>query len=508
MHSDNRTLSIECPKFSDSKDETDESKQESLMEFTEYLNKLAADPNVWRNQTFLEFCEVSSVTFSLRGCVIYKEGIINKRSGGRYMEEEKFGSSIRNICRGWSKRWFVITDQYLVFNTDSLDKEPNECMLIDNNFHVIYGVHQTGDKLGMIVINNRRKLELRAHDAFELTTWLRAFKTAIINNGLQSRIIRKYDSFSPDRPDNHVEFFADGHDYFTRLYDELMKAERQIFITDWWITPEIYLKRPVNFDDPDKDQYRLDNVLGSLAKRGVKIYILIWKEVEIGGQLYNFSRHSMELFASQSKNINVIRHPNTLISFWSHHEKICVIDQKKAFVGGIDICMGRYDLHSHPLKDYPDENGNVLFPGMDYSNSRTKDFSTVDQYQKELIDRKTQPRMPWHDLHLFVDGQSAQDLGFHFIEYWNNARNEIKVYGDQDVFLWPIENLNDALDKARGRHIDGSVDDLLDFDDNEEYGVIGKDYIEYLLDDADEDVTLDKGVADIGKFGFIFWRNI
>jgi phospholipase D1/2 len=29
-----------------------------------------------------------------------------------------------------------------------------------------------------------------------------------------------------------------------------------------------------------------------------------------------------------------------------------VIDQKIGFVGGIDLCYGRYDISSHPIFDY------------------------------------------------------------------------------------------------------------------------------------------------------------
>lgn len=36
-------------------------------------------------------------------------------------------------------------------------------------------------------------------------------------------------------------------------------------------------------------------------------------------------------------------HPNGGVLLWSHHEKMVVIDQKIAFVGGIDLCFGRWD---------------------------------------------------------------------------------------------------------------------------------------------------------------------
>lgn len=48
----------------------------------------------------------------------------------------------------------------------------------------------------------------------------------------------------------------------------------------------------------------------------------------------------------------VLRHPLRIIpSYWSHHEKICIIDDKFGFIGGLDLCYGRYDTHDHPLFD-------------------------------------------------------------------------------------------------------------------------------------------------------------
>jgi phospholipase D1/2 len=45
--------------------------------------------------------------------------------------------------------------------------------------------------------------------------------------------------------------------------------------------------------------------------------------------------------------LKVIRHPDHYPSsgvfLWSHHEKTVIIDQKIAFVGGIDLCFGRWD---------------------------------------------------------------------------------------------------------------------------------------------------------------------
>lgn len=156
---------------------------------------------------------------------------------------------------------------------------------------------------------------------------------------------------------NYVKHFIDGKDYFSTLHAELSKAEKEVFITDWWLTPELYLKRPVSFDvEGDMEKYRLDILLKELAERDVMIFILLWKEVELAG-LYNASVYAKNTLMKLNKNIKVIRHPRTLISMWSHHEKIVVIDQGIAFLGGLDICMGRWDTQEHNLKDLKDKNG-------------------------------------------------------------------------------------------------------------------------------------------------------
>ena len=36
--------------------------------------------------------------------------------------------------------------------------------------------------------------------------------------------------------------------------------------------------------------------------------------------------------------------PGTGTFFWAHHEKLLIIDQLIAFVGGVDLCYGRYDI--------------------------------------------------------------------------------------------------------------------------------------------------------------------
>ena len=62
----------------------------------------------------------------------------------------------------------------------------------------------------------------------------------------------------------------------------------------------------------------------------------------------------------------VLRHPRHLSAgqvFWSHHEKLCVVDQRVAFLGGMDLCEGRFDDDAHRLRDDGDRQ---TWPGPEY----------------------------------------------------------------------------------------------------------------------------------------------
>lgn len=71
------------------------------------------------------------------------------------------------------------------------------------------------------------------------------------------------------------------------------------------------------------------------------------------------SRHTELVLESLHKNISVLRHPSHLptfklhnpsdMLFWAHHEKLCIIDGEIAFMGGLDLCFGRWDTHQHQI---------------------------------------------------------------------------------------------------------------------------------------------------------------
>lgn len=86
----------------------------------------------------------------------------------------------------------------------------------------------------------------------------------------------RYHSFAPPRTANDAKWFVDGCGYMWAVSVALEEAKESIWILDWWLSPELYLRRP-----PSKnEEYRLDRMIIAAAKRGVKVNIIVYKEVE------------------------------------------------------------------------------------------------------------------------------------------------------------------------------------------------------------------------------------
>jgi phospholipase D1/2 len=105
----------------------------------------------------------------------------------------------------------------------------------------------------------------------------------------------------------------------------------------------------------------VDNVLQRAAQRGVRIFVIIYKEAFV---LFQDTKYVKKKLQALHPNIRVLRHPKKLLFLWSHHEKIVVVDECIGFLGGIDICYGRYDDHEHALVDKPGKE--TMFPYLDY----------------------------------------------------------------------------------------------------------------------------------------------
>lgn len=143
----------------------------------------------------------------------------------------------------------------------------------------------------------------------------------------------------------------------------------------------------------------------------------------------NDSEHTKKKLESLNSNIKVLRHPVPKFSLWSHHEKSVVIDQCVGFLGGVDLCYGRYDTEKYHLNEPNQKSRQSLivvtfFPGADFNNVRIKDFVAGRNFLKPLVDKDCTPRMPWRDIHLKIEGSIVIDMSRNFIQYWSFVMNE------------------------------------------------------------------------------------
>ena len=106
--------------------------------------------------------------------------------------------------------------------------------------------------------------------------------------------------------------------------------------------------------------------------------------------------------------------------YWAHHEKLCAVDGHVAFMGGLDLCYGRWDTNQHSIADaHPGDLDKIIFPGQDYNNARIMDFSDVTHWENNKLDRKYNSRMGWSDLSISLQGPVVEDLRAHFAQRWN-----------------------------------------------------------------------------------------
>ncbi|KAL4449779.1 hypothetical protein ABPG74_008152 [Tetrahymena malaccensis] len=376
-------------------------------------------------RAFLEFSDIFE-----EGKQKYKEVYVYKKAGGRYKQSLCQKLNCKNLFGCYDKRYFLISQEGVMYTKGLIhpDSTLSEVILFDYHFQVEYGKKQTGQEFGIHFITHSRTLCIQALNVFDYLDILYAIKEAYDNSIYGG--VHRFNSFAPPRQKCFAKWYIDGQNYFQDVFDAIESAQQEIFITDWWLSPELYLKRPAQ----KFPESRIDQLFQRKANEGVQIFIIVYQEPEMALNIESKYTQS-KLQSLHPTNINVVRHPKFLIPFmWSHHEKIVVVDQEVGFLGGLDLCYGRWDTQQHPMVDEQQQ-----FPGIDYCNSRIKDFQNVQDFEQSDLDRQTQHRMPWHDVALRIIGLPVKDLAKHFIQYWNFSQIDIGNKGGHRGCLIPQE---------------------------------------------------------------------
>eukprot|EP01022_Parablepharisma_sp_SALTPOND_P005252 TRINITY_DN121_c0_g2_i2.p1 TRINITY_DN121_c0_g2~~TRINITY_DN121_c0_g2_i2.p1 ORF type:complete len:916 (+),score=74.54 TRINITY_DN121_c0_g2_i2:160-2748(+) len=386
------------------------------------LQQESANPS----KVLREFCEVSELTYNVNVIQKFKEGGLRKYSNCRLCNFLQF---MKKALRRWWYTWIIITRDFVAFLRSSEAKLIQDIILFDPWFKVKYGIKETGLERGIFIQNATQSALLEAESEIEQQLWIKELMDAFSKSEWNlKKIPRPLAGYFPTQGESYCRWLIDGKDYFEQLYNSLMEAKKEVFIADWWLRPKIYLRRPVALDKKNRnEESRLDLVLQKLANRGVKIYVVIYKEAPLTFPLN--SSYTKSMLEKRSSFIKVMRHSPCSVSPWMRHEKLIIIDQYVAFVGGLDVAFGRMDTSFHSLADLPDEKGKVIFPGHDYTNNRIAGEDGKEDKEKSLIDRYSQPRMPWHDVMLMLKGRVVKDLIRHFVQCWNHIKQDIGSRG-------------------------------------------------------------------------------
>jgi phospholipase D1/2 len=128
------------------------------------------------------------------------------------------------------------------------------------------------------------------------------------------------------------------------------------------------------------------------------------------------------------------------VLYWAHHEKLCIVDGHIAFMGGLDLCYGRWDTHQHSIADLHARNVyDTVFVGQDYNNARILDFQDVVHFENNQLDKTKSSRMGWSDVSLSLIGPAVEDLKEHFVERWNFIFHE-KYKSRPDARYAPLQH--------------------------------------------------------------------
>ncbi|KAL4869922.1 hypothetical protein BDV12DRAFT_208212 [Aspergillus spectabilis] len=243
----------------------------------------------------------------------------------------------------------------------------------------------------------------------------------------------RYCSSAPIYEGNNVKFHVDGCAYFWAASEAMLTAKEPVWILGWWVSPEVYLRRPPS----ENEQYRLDRMLLAAAERGVKANVVVFKEIP--QVMYLSSKHTKRALEALHPSISVFRYPDhiqdaqgvlsstksllhgiTAAGTAGLGKKLVIIDQHLVFIGGIDLSYGRWDTIQHPITDaHPGNVDDIVFPGQHYNNARVMDFKNLDNWEHNKLSRLTTSRMGWQDISVSLTGPVVADICHHFVERWN-----------------------------------------------------------------------------------------
>jgi phosphatidylserine/phosphatidylglycerophosphate/cardiolipin synthase-like enzyme/uncharacterized membrane protein YdjX (TVP38/TMEM64 family) len=206
---------------------------------------------------------------------------------------------------------------------------------------------------------------------------------------------------------HRLAFLIDGAAYFAAVRAAIARAKRSVFILGWDLDSRIRLV----LEPKDGYPAELGEFLKALVheRRELQMHVLSWDFA----MLFALDREWIPLY-----KLGWRTHPAPRLSFalddrhppgGSHHQKVVVVDDAVAFVGGLDLTHGRWDTPAH-RRDEPNR-----------------------------LDSQGRPSRPYHDVQAIVDGAAARALGELCRSRWQQGtgRRCVPVDGAPAGDPWP-----------------------------------------------------------------------
>ncbi len=183
----------------------------------------------------------------------------------------------------------------------------------------------------------------------------------------------------PPREGSSFELLIDGARALPSVHAALLAARSHIHIAGWHVTADFGLTR----DDSAK---RLRDLLAELAER-VEVRVLLWAGAPL--PLFTPDRRSVRRVREELVRGSRVRCALDARErpMHCHHEKLVIVDDEVAFVGGIDITSlggDRFDSSEHPMRG----------------------------------------RLGWHDVSSRLRGPAVADVCAHFATRWHETTGE------------------------------------------------------------------------------------
>ncbi|KAK4792258.1 hypothetical protein SAY86_022693 [Trapa natans] len=209
----------------------------------------------------------------------------------------------------------------------------------------------------------------------------------------------------------------------------ILEAHHLVYIIGWSIYHPVKLVREPTRPLPNGGELTLGDLLKYKSQEGVRVVMLIWDDktshdkffLKTEGVMQTHDEETRKFFKHSS--VHCVLSPrygsNKLSIFkqqvvgtlYTHHQKCVLLDTQAsgnnrkitAFIGGLDLCDGRYDTPEHRI--YRDLN--TIFKN-DFHNPT---FTSISNF----------PRQAWHDMHCKIEGPAAYDILTNFEQRWKKA---------------------------------------------------------------------------------------